>query len=424
MEKTLFSELAVAGALLIDGRSLAAVRPILRAGDFASADCAAVFRAACRLSDGGAALDPVTIQADARAHGDGLPTQFLANLMETTPTAANAAQYAELVRAASIRRAVRDTATALLERVEDDEVTTSSLLASAMEQLDNISAGVHGAVITPEEQALHFLEWREKVETGEVVPAVSSGYQKLDQVLGGGFVRGGLYILAARPGMGKTTLGLQIADRVSRSVRVLFISLEMDEQQLSSRRASNYTAMPAVKIMNSRYISEEERERVAAAATHIDSTGLYLNSPPSMSVDDIGVAARSIPKLGLLVIDYLGLVKSEGRSRSIYERTTETSNALKRLARSLGIPILCLAQLNRESEHRQDKTPSIADLRDSGAIEQDADGVMLIYRPAVQGDNRNETEAEVFEVNVAKNRHGKTGRVNLTYYPRNGRIRE
>ena len=166
---------------------------------------------------------------------------------------------------------------------------------------------------------------------------------------------------------------------------------------------------------------------VGNALSELSETHLTMNAAPSAAVPDIAIMARSVENLGLVVVDYLGLLDSENRSASIYERVPANSNALKRLARSLGVPVLCLAQLNRASEQRADKRPTMADLRDSGAIEQDADGVLLLHRPAIyfpQEQKPKPWDGELLELDVAKNRHGPTGNINLTFYGRNGRVTE
>ena len=426
MNQNLFAEQAVAGSLLLDARSLSAIRPALKAGDFSSAPCAAVYRSVCRLSDAGAVVDPVTIQRDAAAHGENLTTDFLLQLMEITPTAANVAQYAEAVHENAIRRAVRDTAETMAERAFDETVSPASLLADAMEQLQRIDTGTADALASSEDAALEFLTYRDELEGGKGAAVVSTGFPKLDRVLGGGMVRSGLYILAARPGVGKTTVGLKVADRAASSMPVLFVSLEMDVPQLTARRLADRTGIRIGKILLDSDSTEDEQAKIAAASAQMAGTALFINRSSGASVDDVSLLARSIPGLGLIVVDYLGLLATKDKG-SLYEKVTANSNALKRLARSLKIPVLCLAQLNRQSEQRPNKEPTMADLRDSGAIEQDADAVILLHRPAVylpQEQRPKPWEAEPLEITVAKNRHGQTGRITLNFYGTNGRITE
>lgn len=419
-----FSEQSLAGSLLIDARVLPHVRPLVRPTDFASASCEAIYRAACRLFDAGETVDPVTIQANSAEHGYRLDSKYLMQLMEITPTAANAEQYARLVHDDAIRRSIRDVALSLAEQTGDYSLSPEKLVGNALELFQNINRGNKKLLISSEDAAANFLNYRERLERGEIA-VTSTGYPKLDKLLGGGMVQEGLYILAARPGVGKSTLGFKIADKVSRFKPVLFVSLEMSEEQLMSRRVTDRNGMAIGTVLHAGVITNDERDKITAATANAATTQLYINQEPGATMTDIALMARSIPNIGLIVVDYLGLIDSEERYQSIYERVTANSAKLKRLARSLGIPVLCLAQLNRESEKRKDKKPTMADLRDSGAIEQDADAVMLLHRPYVYYPQQVEKySAEPLEIFLVKNRHGKTGNLTLNFYGRNGRICE
>lgn len=420
-----FAEQSLAGALLIDASIIPVVRPIVHPTDFASAPCEAIYRAACRLFDAGETVDPVTIQANSAEYGYSLESKYLMQLMELTPTAAHAEQYAKLVHDGAARRAVRAAALAIIEQSEDSSVTTEKLVSGALEALQRIERVSEKSLVSSEDTAANFLAYREKLESGKTA-LTSTGYQSLDKLLNGGMVPEGLYIIAARPGIGKTTLGLKIADNVSRRKPVLFVSLEMAEEQLTARRVTDRNGMAIGKVLFSKSLLEEERTKIAMALSDISMTRMSFNRKPGATVADIALLARSIPNLGLIVIDYLGLIGGEEKGMNIYERVTANSGALKRLARSLGIPVLCLAQLNRESEKRNDKRPTMADLRDSGAIEQDADAIMLLHRPYAYTPQPNIDgwDSETLEVNLVKNRHGKTGNLTLNFYGRNGRITE
>jgi replicative DNA helicase len=293
-----------------------------------------------------------------------------------------------------------------------------------LEQLQRIDTGATNALISSEDAAMDFLEYREQLESGKSEAVLSTGFSKLDMLLGGGMVNSGLYILAARPGIGKTTVGLRVADRAAKQVSVLFVSLEMDAEQLTARRLADRTGIRIGKILMESGLTDEEQAKIAAASSDMAATKLYINRSSGASVEDVALYARSIPDLGLVVVDYLGLLTGKDKG-SLYEKVTANSNALKRLARSLKVPVLCLAQLNRMSEQRPDKRPTMADLRDSGAIEQDADGIILLHRPAVylpQEQKPKSWEAEPMELIVAKNRHGQTGRITLDFFGSNGRI--
>lgn len=420
-----FAEQAVAGALLIDASCFQDIRAVVRPTDFLSEPCGAIVRAAGRLSEAGRAIDPVTIQQDAAEHGDTLESQYLIQLMDVTPTAANAVEYARAVRDASIRRAVLAAAEQLADQARSQDIPVTALVANGMAELQSIDTAGTRLLMTSEDAANEFLDYRERVEQGRGV-VLSTGLQKLDRILGGGMIAEGLYILAARPGVGKTTIGMHIADYVAKEKGVLFVTLEMSREQLMARRVADRTGIGIARILNG-MLSETQQAEVCRALAEIAQTRLYINFAPSATVSDIHLMARTVPDLGFIAVDYLGLLSSDSKRASLYEKVTENSNALKRLARSTGVPVLCLAQLNRESETRKDHRPTMADLRDSGAIEQDADGVILLHRPAIywpRGQRPKASEAELMELDLAKNRHGPTGGINLDFYGCNGRIRE
>lgn len=418
-----FAEQSVAGALLIDASCYSAVRAIVGPGDFSSAPCGAILRAVGRLVDAGEPVDPVTIQANAARYGDDLTSKYLMELMDVTPSTANAVEYARAVRDASVRRSVLTIAEQLADRARGRETPIAQLIADGVGQLQQIVATGNKLTVSSEEMANEYLDRLDRLAEG-AAPVVQTEIKPLDKLLGGGFVTEGLYILAARPGVGKTTLGMKIAENVAKREPTLFVSLEMSREQLTSRRLAVRTGIWIPKILSGTLKSEELTEVCGAAAETAESR-LRINQAPSATVADIALMARSMPGLRLIVVDYLGLIQSDGRTESIYERMTANSAALKRLARSTGAPVLCLAQLNRESEKRTDHRPQMQDLRDSGAIEQDADGILMLHRPAKYWPPEKRpgpSEPELLEVEVVKNRHGPTGRINLDFYGTNGRI--
>lgn len=248
------------------------------------------------------------------------------------------------------------------------------------------------------------------------VPPVATGITAIDDLLSGGMINGGLYILAANTGCGKTALALQIADAVANEdSSVLFITLEMDESQLTARRLARVAKVPASHLIMQR-LSDDEYEHIRQQLPTLKQKYLVFSSEGVFTVSNIQALAGQVPNLRLVIIDYLGLLRSEPYCGNRYEATTAISNALKALARLLGVPILCLAQLNRANAQRLDKHPILADLRDSGSIEQDADGVLLLYRPDMYASCPIPTDKEVaarVECNLAKHRHGATGRTTL-----------
>lgn len=406
-------ESGVIGSLLIDPNP---VLPILRGclteDSFTLEANKSIYKAACKLADTFKPLDVVTIGQAA-----GTSQEYLLELMQTTPTAANVKAYVEGLITQNMKFAVRSLADDISERIALEP--PQQLLAYIKDEADRIAEEQKSNDLISSEAVMQSLSNRiVAIQSKLIKPSVLSGFCDIDEILNG-FAPEGLYILAARPGGGKTTLGLQIAERVAkRGEPTLFVSLEMSKEQIAAKRAAEETGISYGSIYNGD-LDLEQSESVIEAVQMLGERPLYVNRRRTASVDDIAFMARQVKGIKFLVIDYLGLVQNKYGSK-LYEKVTDTSNKLKRLAMQLGIPILCLAQLNREVESRSNKMPCLADLRDSGAIEQDADGVLLLG-----GLTEDEREAGIADLTciVAKNRHGRTGKLGLRWYLANGRIR-
>ena len=418
-----FASQSVAGSILCDAACLPAVRPLVSRDDFTLAAERAIFEAACRLEDEGNPADVVTILEDARKHGADVSDRYAAELLQVTPTAAHAAEYARQVHEEAVRRRLAAVGETLLEDAEDPQKTTAGVIAATMQALENADTAPQTAMLSTSDALSGFLDYRERLEAGQAV-TVSTGYPGLDKLLGGGMLHQGLYILAARPGCGKTTLGLKLAEQAAKSGACLFFSLEMSLEQITARRIAAESGLSIGQLMTGQSLSDDEQAKLANAASVLSTHDFRLNRAPGASVADIAQAAHLTKNLRLVVIDYLGLVRSDERL-SIYERVTKNSAALKALARSLNVPVLCLCQLNRAAEQRADKCPSMADLRDSGAIEQDADAIILLHRPAMYepGEVR-PWESQTLTAIVAKNRHGNIGKLDFNFWGSSGIIRE
>lgn len=407
---TLDAETAVAGAILIDSLAFDAVANLLTPDAFQSELCRAIFRAAKDLAAEGTPVDPVAIGKRIRENGGQISNQTLAELMEITPTAANVEYYAELVLDGAKRRKLRSLADKILE---DSATPTDELLSQAAGEVSAlVDTAVGSRCVTSSDMMHSFYDSLASREAGEknVLP---SGFHNLDEVLGGGFLRGGLYIIAARPGMGKTTVALNLADNFPGGV--LFVSLEMSPEQLTAKRLARETGIPSNRLLMGQGLTNDEYVKVCSASSKLSGSGLTVNRRMGAAVPEIAVMARSVQNLSAVVVDYIGLIQHKGAG-SRYEAMTEISGALKRLAISLNVPVIALAQLNRAAETRTDKRPSLADLRDSGAIEQDADGVLLLYRPDYYQKEKpaqNAWTPSLIECEIAKNRHAATGK---TYF--------
>lgn len=323
------------------------------------------------------------------------------------------------IRQSARRRELGELGRRLAEGAElgaDDQ----QMQAEVEDKLRELNERSAGDVRDGEQAQLSFLT---AIDANDVI--VKTQNRQLDAMLGGGLMPSALYILAGRPGCGKTAFALQIADLVAiNNKRVLFVSLEMDIEQLQARRIARLTGIPASRMLIERDLTDEEMANVAKTGNALAYTPFYFNGKDRCTVADIRSMARRVPKLNLVVIDYLGLIKPVGgKNKSRYEEVTEISNDLKALARQLKVPILCLAQLNRASELRNTKKPTLADLRDSGAIEQDADAVILLHRYGLYDEDEKSSELQRVTIDIAKNRHAGTGEFDMAMVMKSGGFR-
>ena len=420
-ENEILAEQSVVGSILIDETCIPAISSVISAGDFQMEVNRTIYLAALELQEEGVAVDPVTILEKCAG---GVSVAYLRELMEITPTAANAGLYAEQVRRASIRRAIHLVANTMLDRADGlsdprDIIAEASQMLEAVESLD-----------TSKELATSGEMMKELVKHRKLVDGGKGGFVKtelkpLDNILGGGLLASGFYILAARPAMGKTTFALSVAEQMAEKGPVLFVSLEMSIAQIAAKRVARVSGLSSTTLLMGNP-SDEDRAKANDAVSKLSKSMMQVNRKPKATVADIAAMARKVKGLRCIVIDYFGLIQPEDSKASRYETCTETSWKLKSLARQLEIPILCLAQLNRENMSRRGNRPMLSDLRDTGALEQDADGVIFLHRDDYYDDtsrkDANPWDPVQLEIIVAKNRHGGTGICEAAFYMGPGRI--
>lgn len=412
------AENAVIGSILIDPSCLRAVSGVLRGEDFGLEANRLLYEAAVRLDRENRPADPVLIRQEVQRAGGDVSAQYMMQLMELTPTAANVEEYADLTRENALRRGVQD----ILDRGREalaQHTPVGEVLGETEQALEELQQqGSRADLVTPTAGLEQFYQHRFAVEQNNTHGFVPTGYRDVDNVLGGGLLSSGMYVLAARPGMGKTTLALNIADRVARNTGpVLFVTLEMDPDQLEAKRLARESGVPSNKLLMHQ-LGEQENQRMAQASEALHTVPMYLNRTEKATVSEIKDMAKKVKNLSLVIIDYLGIITPEKRSRaaSRYEYVTEISGDIKKMARKLRIPVLVLAQLNRASESRSDHRPQLSDLRDTGAIEQDADAVMFISRDVESfGSEPDRYAPEPLDIIIAKNRHGATGECPLSF---------
>lgn len=398
------NEAYLAGAILLNGEQvLRAVRGILPAEAFRVEAYREIYSVGLFLLDAGKPIDPVSIKDQAKRQGVELTNQLLTELMEIVPTTANCVDYAHRVAEEARTRAIKD----LTVRIQEDNVSTADELLTALQRETEAIRGSNYQIglLSPNETLRRFMDY--VVNAGEKRDNfISSGFQRLDRILGGGFIRGGLYILGARPAVGKSTFAINLADNISGNV--LFVSLEMTPEQITAKRISRRIGTSSSSLLSGQ-LSDQAWQRVALASSDISECGFYLNSRYDLTVQKIALLAQTVPELRAVFVDYLGLIKPATRSLSTYENISAISRELKEMANSLNVPVICLCQLSRQVESRQNKRPMLSDLRDSGAIEQDADGVLFLYRDDYYSGGSADGKPSSVELTVAKNRHGQTG---------------
>lgn len=409
------AEYSLVGCVLIDARCLPAAREILPTAEaFASEPCRKAYAAACRLEDEDKAIDPVIVGRAA-----GLSNDFLMQCMDLAPTCTRAAEYAKAVLDGHQRRQLQ----ALGEKLQTEALcagsTADQLLTEARSTLDDLaSTPGRCSVKSARDSLLDFMTFRAEVQQGKR-QAIRTGFPSLDRILGG-FAQGGFYVMAARPGVGKSALGIALADMMARDRRVLYVSLEMTEAELNARRVAAVSDITCTfgKLLFGK-TTEEQDAAIANACGKLYARKLQISAVSTLTVPELELQARNVGA-EVVIVDYLGLLSAEDKRLSEYDRVTRISGDLKRLAKRLGCVVLALCQLNRESVSApgQDARPRLSQLRSSGAIEQDSDGVLLLHRPEY---GRTETPREAsapqqFFVDVAKNRHGRTGTAELAWY--------
>jgi replicative DNA helicase len=406
------SEQAVLGSLLIDNTAIDRID--LAESDFYAADHRLIWKAITSLIDAGTPADAITVADSLNASGEldrvgGL--SYMVSLSTNTPSAANIRSYAKTVRKYATRRRLAEAGTRITDlaysRIDADSAMSQA--QAAVMELETTQAATDAMSLRDAVRAM--VERVDRVYSGTEVH-LKTGFADLDaKIVGLG--NGDMIIVAGRPSMGKTAFALQIAERVADSMPVLVFSLEMSAEALAMRQAASIGKVDLM-AMRTGQLSDDDWQRLTYATAKLQSKNLYIDDRSGLSLHQIRARARQVKRkhgLGLVVIDYIGLIHGEGENR--VNVVAEFSRGIKGMARELGVPVIALSQLNRGLANRPDKRPLMSDLRDSGSIEQDADVVILLHR-----DDYYNPASEwkgVAECIVAKQRNGPTGIVPLTF---------
>ena len=419
------AEQSVLGSMLIDSRCVNDVIGVLRPADFFIQINRDIYETIYEMFSYSQTIDPVTVLNKMRERGvydEKTTTKYLMELMEITPTAANVVRYAQIVRDQSLLRSLSTAAAEITNIVREGVGTAQDILEAAEKKIYAIRRGNTNDSMEHIGTVLLkvFDRLTELSEADSDIAGLSTGLHDLDKFING-LNKSDLMLLAARPAMGKTSLALNIALNVAKKnpkKTVAVFSLEMSKEQLVTRLLSNESFVDSKKLTTGQ-LTVEDWTKIGIASSALSQIDLRVDDNPSLSVAEMNAKCRRIDTLGLVVIDYLQLMTSAGTKTAANENrqqiVSDISRSLKIMAKELNVPVLCLSQLSRANESRQDKRPMLSDLRESGAIEQDADEVLFIYRDDYY--NKNSPEQNVAEVIVAKNRHGEVGTVKLQWLP-------
>jgi len=422
--QNLDAEKSLLGAVLIDEETLADISEHVTSKDFYEKRHASIYSAMMRLYEKHKPVDLLTLTDELKRKKDldiiGGST-YLTELTNYVPTSAHAEAYAELVAQKAVRRRLIKASGDISELGYDEETTTQELLEKAESELFSVSdQSLKQDLVSIESILTESFDRMEELHRNKgQLRGIRTGYRDLDNMTAG-LQRSDLVILAARPAMGKTTLVTNLAYNVATIAKqpVLFFSLEMSKEQLVDRMLADASGVDAWNIRTGN-LSDDDFSKLSEAMGEMAEAPIFIDDTPGLSVLEMRTKARRATHeqpLGLVIVDYLQLMQSTSRSDgNRVQEVSEISRGLKLIARELNVPVVALSQLSRSVESRSPQIPQLADLRESGSIEQDADIVMFIYREAYYNP---ETEREnITDLIIAKHRNGPTGKIELYFHP-------
>jgi replicative DNA helicase len=420
------AEQAVLGGLLLDPVAWDNVADVVVSEDFYRPDHKLIFDAMASLVGTGKPCDVVTVvgELERTAHLDSAGgLAYLGSLARDTPTAANVRAYASIVRERSVLRQLVHAGTDIASSVFNNEGQTARELVDRAEQkvFEIAEMGFRGGSQTVAARVLlpplidRIDEWNQNPDGMRGLP---TGFLDFDRRTGG-LRPGDLVIVAGRPSMGKTTLAVNMAENAALDTKigasVVIFSMEMPSEQLLMRMMSSLARVPLGSIRGGR-MSPDDWTRLTGATQQLGNARIFIDETPALTPTELRARARRLKRehgLDLVVVDYLQLMQVPGTKENRATEIAEISRGLKALAKELALPVIALSQLNRGVEQRQDRRPVMSDLRESGALEQDADMILMIYREEVY--DKNTTKRGIAEIDLAKHRNGETGQIMLTF---------
>ena len=413
------AEQAVIGSMLIDPSCIPDIIEMLRPEDFYTEENRRIFETIFSMFTNSQRIDAVTVLNELKLNGiydEAGGRAYLAQVMEITPTAAGVREYAQIIRDKSMLREIAAAASDI-ETMAYEGAGEAGDIAEAAEQ--KIYAVRHGREVRGLSHIKSVImdvysRLDELSRSDSGLPGLPTGYPELDRQLTG-LNKSDLILIAARPGMGKTAFALNLALNAAKKSEkdVVLFQLEMSKDQLASRLLSQEALIDSQKLKTGE-LDPDDWVKIARASNRLAKTHIYVDDNPAVTVAEIKAKCRRLgDNLGLIVIDYLQLMQSGKRTENRVNEIADISRSMKIMAKELDVPVICLSQLSRAVEKREDKHPLLSDLRESGAIEQDADIVLFIYLDDYYNDESE--DKNVAEIIIAKNRHGSTGSLKLQW---------
>ena len=420
---SLIAEQSLLGSILIDPASLNEVADLINAKDFYEEAHQQIFLAMHELFLLNSEIDIVTLidmLVRKGIYNKSGGEDYIRSICEAVPSALNVKDYAKIVKEKSVLRQLIEACGDITQSAYGEQESVSGIIDAAEKKIFDIAQGRDTKNFRHISDILRnvYGHLKELQENPEEVQGTKTGFSGLDNVLVG-MGNSDLILVGARPGMGKTSFVLNIGTNVAIKTKksVCIFSLEMSCEQLVSRLLSS-EAMVDSNALRSGRLQSEDWEKIARASSKLAGTNILIDDSTGLTVTAMKAKLRRVKDLGLVIIDYLGLLNSDRQSENRVNEVSDISRALKIMAKELNVPVICCAQLNRTSESRTDKRPMLSDLRDSGAIEQDADVVMFLYRDEYYKTDASSDEASVAEVIIQKNRHGSSGTVKMGWIGR------